>query len=381
MKIVIAPDSFKESLSAFDVACEIEAGCREIFPAANYLKIPVADGGEGTVDALIAATKGRTIEVLVTGPRGEPTPAFYGFLGDGVTAVIEMAAASGLALLSPEQRNPMLTSTYGTGQLIRIALNAGAKKFIIGLGGSATNDGGAGMLQALGGHLLDKNGNEIPLGGGGLAHLTEINLDQLDYRIKTSTFQIACDVSNPLLGPQGASAIFGPQKGATPEMVEQLDANLSHFSQLIYQTHGIDLASRPGTGAAGGTSLCLIAFMNGQLRPGVDIVIDAVGLDAAVADADLVITGEGRIDSQSIRGKTPVGVARIAKKHGVPVIAIGGGLADDTAVVHQHGIDAVFATVNRPCSLEMALRDARSNLRSAARNIAACLKIGRSLPR
>lgn len=381
MKIVIAPDSFKESLSALDVACEIEAGFREIFPTADYLKIPVADGGEGTVDAMIAATGGQRIEVEVTGPLGNPVQAFYGLLGDGKTAVIEMAAASGLELIPPTQRNPLLTTTYGTGQLIRAALDAGARHCIIGLGGSATNDGGAGMLQALGGALLDTSGKSIPPGGGGLSHLAQIKLEHLDPRLEGCIFEIACDVSNPLLGPQGASAIFGPQKGATPEMVGQLEANLSHFAQLILRDFGLDLASQPGTGAAGGMSLCLIAFLNGTLRPGVEIVTDVIGLDVALSNADLVITGEGRIDSQSIRGKTPVGVARLAQAHGVPVIAIGGCLAADTAAVYQHGIDAAFAAVNRPCTLETALNETRQNLRSAARNIAACLKIGSQLKR
>lgn len=379
MKIVIAPDSFKESLPALDVASEIEAGFREIFPFADYLKIPVADGGEGTVDAMIAATGGQRIEVEVSGPLGKPVQAFYGLLGDGNTAVIEMAAASGLELVPPAQRNPLLTTTFGTGQLIRAGLDAGACHFIVGLGGSATNDGGAGMLQALGGQLLDANGQAIPPGGGGLIKLAQIKLDSLDPRLAGCRFEIACDVSNPLLGPQGASAIFGPQKGATPEMVEQLDANLGHFAQLIFRDFGLDLASRPGTGAAGGMSLCLIAFLNGTLRPGVEIVSDAIHLAAAIKGADLVITGEGRIDSQSVRGKTPVGVARLAQVYGVPVIALGGCLAADTAAVYQHGIAAVFAAVNRPCALETALNEARLNLRSAARNIAACLKIGQHL--
>jgi glycerate kinase len=380
MKIVIAPDSFKESLSALDVASEIEAGFHEIFPNADYLKIPMADGGEGTVDAMIAATGGTLIEVEVSAPLGQPVLAFYGLLGDSKTAVIEMAAASGLALVPPDQRKPLNTTTHGTGELIRAALDAGARHFIIGLGGSATNDGGAGMLQALGGELLNAEGESIPPGGGGLASLAQIRLKHLDPRLQSCVFEVACDVSNPLLGPQGASAIFGPQKGATPEMVEQLDANLSHFAQLILRDFGLDLAGQPGTGAAGGMSLSLIAFLNGKLRPGVEIVADAIKLEAALNDADLVITGEGRIDSQSIRGKTPVGVARLAKARGLPVIAIGGCLASDTAAVYQHGIDAAFAAVNRPCALETALNETRQNLRSAARNIAACLKIGGHLP-
>jgi glycerate kinase len=379
MKIVIAPDSFKESLTALAVANEIEAGFREFFPDAQYVKLPVADGGEGTVQAMIDASGGRRIELQVTGPLGEPVPAFYGLMGDGATAVIEMAAASGLELVPAARRNPLHTTSYGTGQLILDALDAGARRFVLGVGGSATNDGGAGMLQALGGRLLDAAGADLNAGGGALAALARIDLSGLDARIKDCVFDIACDVSNPLVGPQGASAIFGPQKGATPAMVEQLDANLRRYAEVIASDLGRQVAEVPGAGAGGGIGAGMMVFLGGRLRPGSEIVMAAVGLDAAVAGADLVITGEGRIDSQTIHGKTPIGVARVAQRHGKPVIGIAGGLASGAAVVHAHGIDAVFGAVSRPCTVEEALADAARNVRVAARNIAAVLCLGGKL--
>jgi glycerate kinase len=379
MKIVIAPDSFKESLTAMAVANEIEAGFREIFPDAEYRKLPVADGGEGTVQAMIDASGGKLVALNVNGPLGEPVAAFYGLMGDGQTAVIEMAAASGLELVVPAQRNPLLTTSYGTGQLIRHALDAGARRFVLGIGGSATNDGGAGMLQALGGRLLDGTGADLAVGGGALSMLDRIDVSGLDARIKDCTFDVACDVNNPLVGPQGASAIFGPQKGATPEMVARLDDNLRHYARIIAKDLGHEVAEVPGAGAGGGIGAAMMVFLGGRLRPGSEIVTDAVGLDAAVADADLVLTGEGRIDGQTIQGKTPVGVARVAQRHGKPVIAIGGSLGVGAAAVHGHGIDAVFGSVSRPCTVEEALANAAANVRSAARNIAATLRLGASL--
>ena len=379
MKIVIAPDSFKESLSAMAVAIEIEAGFKEIFPDAHYLKVPVADGGEGTVQAMIDATAGRRIDLKVSGPLGEPVHAFYGLTGGDSVAVIEMAAASGLALLSPHLRNPLRTSSYGTGELIRCALDAGARRFVLGVGGSASNDGGAGMLQALGVRLLDAKGDDLGPGGGELAQLDSIDASAIDPRIKDCIFDIACDVTNPLVGPDGASAVFGPQKGATPDMVRQLDANLRRYAQVIARDQGQDIADLPGAGAGGGISAAMMVFLGGRLRPGSDIVTDAVGLALAIRDADLVITGEGRLDSQTIHGKTPIGVARIAQRHGKPVIAIAGCLSQTSGVVHSHGIDAVFGAVSRPCSIDEALAEAAFNLRRAARNIAATLKLGAAL--
>ncbi|MDN4038172.1 glycerate kinase [Massilia sp. YIM B02443] len=382
MKIVIAPDSFKESLSAMEAASAIEAGLREIFPHAEYVKVPVADGGEGTVDALTAATNGRRVVLQATGPLGTPVEAFYGLSGDANgerIAVIEMAAASGLELVAPALRDPLITTSRGTGELIRAALDAGARRFILGVGGSATNDGGAGMLQALGAGLFDADGQALGPGGGALAALARIDLSGFDPRIRDCVFEVACDVSNPLVGPQGASAIFGPQKGATPDMVAQLDANLRHYGAIVARDTGQDVAEVPGAGAGGGIAAAMMVFLGGRLRPGSEIVADAVGLDKALRDADLVFTGEGRIDSQTVNGKTPIGVARVAGRHGKPVIAIGGCLAPDAAAVHAHGIDATFSTVRKACTAAEAMADAAFNLRSAARNVGATLKLGMAL--
>jgi len=375
MKIVIAPDSFKECLSALEVATEIEAGFREVFPDADYIKVPMADGGEGTVAAMVAATGGALVEVMVTGPLAEPVRACYGVTGDGRTAVIEMAAASGLAHVAPQLRNPLKTTSYGTGELIKAALDAGICHLIIGIGGSATNDGGAGMLQALGVKLLDSCGCEIGFGGGSLKELSRIDISGLDPRLKSCLIEAACDVDNPLTGPAGASVVFGPQKGATPAMVAELDACLAHYAGLIERDLGVKVAQAPGAGAAGGMGAALLAFFGAVLRSGIDIVMETVGLEAAVRDADLVITGEGRMDSQTIHGKTPVGVARVARRYGKPVIGIAGSLADDVAVVHGYGIDAVFSVLSRVCTLEDALNNAAANIRSASRNIAATVKL------
>ena len=378
MKIVIAPDSFKESLSAQDVAREIRAGFSEIFPNAEYVLLPVADGGEGTVAALVAATGGSERWLSVTGPLGVPIDAFYGLTGDGQTAVIEMAAASGLELVPPDQRNPLITTTYGVGELIRAALDSGARHLIIGVGGSATNDGGAGMAQALGIRLADATGRNLPFGGGALGDLAVINRAQLDPRIPESRIEVACDVDNPLTGPTGASTVFGPQKGATLEQIALLDANLVHFAARIAADIGPRIADLPGGGAAGGLAAGLNALLGATLRPGVDIVMNAVNLDRAVADADIVITGEGRLDYQTIRGKTPIGVAAVARRYGRPVIAIAGSLGRDPHVVHAHGIDAVFSVLSRPCSVTEAFTAAASNIRVTARNVAATLRLGAS---
>ena len=375
MKIVIAPDSFKESLSAIEAAAQIEAGFREVFPKADYSRIPIADGGEGTVEAMVAATGGRMVEVAVSGPLGEQVDSFYGVTGDEQTAVIEMAAASGLALVPVERRNPMLTSSYGTGELIRHALDAGLRQFMIGIGGSATNDAGVGMLQALGVRFRDSHGREIVPGGGALAGLAQIDPTALDRRLAESRFLVACDVNNPLTGPKGASAVFGPQKGADPEMVEVLDANLKLFADRVAKDFNRPIAEVPGAGAAGGMGAALLAFLNAELKPGIQIVIDAVGLEKAIIGSNLVITGEGRIDGQSIHGKAPVGVARIAARHGVPVIAIAGSLGSGADQVHSHGISALFSLVQGPCSLQESLLAAAVNLRSTASNVAAVIKM------
>jgi len=378
MNVVIAPDSFKESLSAPQVAEEITAGFREVLPDADYVMVPLADGGEGTVQAMVAATGGRVVPACVTGPLGTPVAAFYGLTGDGHTAIIEMAAASGLMLVPPALRNPLLSTSYGTGELIRAALAAGVSRIIVGIGGSATNDGGAGMLQALGMKMLDPEGGEIGFGGGALARLARMDAGGLDPRLGEVTIDVACDVDNPLLGEGGASAVFGPQKGATAGMVMQLDANLAHYAALISRDLGKEVAMAPGAGAAGGMGAALLA-LGGRLRPGIEIILDAVGFEAIARDADLIITGEGRMDSQTVNGKVPIGVARIAKRLGKLVIGIAGSLSADVAMVYDHGIDAVFSVVSRPCSLEDALADAAANIRRAARSIAATISLARDL--
>ncbi|AJJ03470.1 glycerate kinase family protein [Yersinia pseudotuberculosis] len=378
MKIIIAPDSFKESLTAMQVAEAIEQGFSEIFPQAEYIKLPMADGGEGTVESMVAATGGELVNVEVTGPLGAPVKAFYGWMGDGETAVIEMAAASGLHLVAPEQRNPLITTSYGTGELILAALNHGARKIILGIGGSATNDGGAGMMQALGVQLSDQQGKALTVGGAALAQLVDIDLSQLDDRLAQTDILVACDVDNPLCGAKGASAVFGPQKGATPERVQQLDAALQHYGEKIEQVTGKSVINVAGAGAAGGMGAALFGLLNARLQPGIEIVTEALKLAAAVQEADLVITGEGRIDSQTIYGKTPVGVARVAKRFDIPVIAIAGSMAPDYEVVHQHGLDAVFSVLNHIQTLPEALEEASDNIRITARNVAAVWKMGRS---
>ncbi|NKI75106.1 glycerate kinase [Dickeya sp. CFBP 2040] len=379
MKIVIAPDSYKESLSAQEVATQIEAGFREVFPEASYVKLPVADGGEGTVEAMVAATRGKIIRVNVTGPLGDDIDAFFGLSGDEKTAFIEMAAASGLERVPPHLRNPLLTTSYGTGELIRSALDHGVRHCIIGIGGSATNDGGAGMVQALGVQLLDDARQPIGFGGAELARLAHIDTCSLDPRVRQCRFEVACDVTNPLTGRLGASAVFGPQKGASEAMVEQLDQALQHYAGIIRHDLDIDVEQVPGAGAAGGMGAALLAFCGAELRRGIEIVTEALGLDELVRDASLVITGEGRIDSQTIHGKVPIGVASVAKRYHKPVIGIAGSLTADVGVVHHHGLDAVFSVLYNICSLEEALDNAADNVRMTARNIAATIKLAQAM--
>ncbi|MGY0218936.1 glycerate kinase [Endozoicomonadaceae bacterium StTr2] len=375
MKIAIVPDSFKESLTSAQVTDAIETGFKQILPDIDYIKIPVADGGEGTLQSLVDATNGLLIEKTVAGPLGQPVQASFGILGDGKTAVIEMAQASGLELLSPELRNPLITTTYGTGELIRHALDQGINKLIIGLGGSATNDGGAGMLQALGARLLDSEETELPYGGDALSRLATIDISNLDQRLVSVECVTACDVDNPLTGPNGASAIFGPQKGADTEMVQKLDNSLSHFAEITRKQLGIDINSISGAGAAGGTGAALAGFINAKLQPGIDIVMDAVDLKNQIKGASLVITGEGRIDGQTAQGKTPVGVARIAKAQNIPVIALAGSVGKGVEAVYSQGIDAVFPVIHGAVELSEAFEMAAENLERAARNLAAVLQL------
>ncbi|WP_318478893.1 glycerate kinase [Photobacterium leiognathi] len=377
MKIIIAPDSYKESLTAMEVATAIENGFRQVIPNAEYIKLPMADGGEGTVQSLVDASNGTIIERSVTGPLGEQVNGFFGLMGDGKTAIIEMAAASGLHLVSPELRNPMLTTSFGTGELILAALDKGVEHIIVGIGGSATNDGGIGMAKALGVRFLDENNKQISYSGGALDRLHRIDISNIDPRLVSVKLEVACDVDNPLCGEKGASQVFGPQKGATPEMVTQLDNNLAHYAEIIKRDLGKNVKDMAGAGAAGGMGAALLGLFNAQLRPGIEIVMDAVNLADVLKDADLVITGEGRIDSQTIHGKTPIGVARTAKRFNKPVIGIAGCLSYDCDVVYDHGIDAVFSVVPRSVSLAEALAEAAINVELTARNVAAIYALAR----
>ncbi|MFL5272902.1 MAG: glycerate kinase, partial [Anaeromyxobacteraceae bacterium] len=341
MRVVVAPDSFKGSATALAVAEAIERGVRAVFAGAEVVKVPIADGGEGTVDALVVATNGRIEERTVRGPLGEPVRARWGVLGDGATAVIEMAAASGLPLVPKDRRDPRVTTTFGTGELVRAALDAGLAKLVVGIGGSATNDGGTGLARALGVRFLDDAGNALPEGGAALARLARIDLAGLDPRLGRAQVTVACDVDNPLTGPRGASAVYGPQKGATPEMVKELDSALWRFAEVARAATGRDVAGEPGAGAAGGLGAGLLFFTPARLRPGVSIVLETPGFDALVKAADLVITGEGRTDFQTAMGKAPVGVAAAAKRHGVPVVCLSGGLGEGADDVLAHGIDGL----------------------------------------
>lgn len=374
MKIVIAPDSFKESLTALQVAEAIEMGFKEVFPNAEYCCVPMADGGEGTVQSLVDATAGKIMWCEVTAPLGNKTMASWGLSGDGKTAIIEMASASGLPLVPIDQRNPLNTTSFGTGELILDALNHGVQSIILGLGGSATNDGGVGMLQALGIKFMDKKGVELPFGGGALLDLDSIDFSNLDSRLKNIEIEVACDVDNPLCGENGASMIFGPQKGATPRIVQTLDAALHHFADVVQKTRGRDIKQVSGAGAAGGMGAGLLLLPHVIMHRGIDIVLSFTELANKLENADWVITGEGRMDGQSILGKTPVGVAKIAKHYNKPVIAIVGSLGEGYQAVHECGIDAVFPIIANTNGLVDALQHAEDNLYRTARNLAKIMR-------
>ncbi|GAF20191.1 LOW QUALITY PROTEIN: glycerate kinase [Bacillus sp. JCM 19046] len=355
MKVVIAPDSFKGSLSAVEVANVMERAISKALPNSEAICVPVADGGEGTMDSLVSATGGKKVEVTVKGPTCKPVKAEYGVLGDNETCVIEMASASGLVLIPDGERNPMVTTTYGTGELIQAALDAGYRTFILAVGGSATNDGGAGMLQALGMNLLDETGALIGYGGAELGRVAVIDDTNFDKRIAESSFMIASDVQNPFVGPTGASAVFGPQKGATPEMVTTLDRILTNWADLIEKKTLVRLHEKPGAGAAGGIGGAFQAFFPSSMRRGIDIVIDYTGLEQKLKGADLVLTGEGQIDYQTASGKTPMGVAEAAKKKGIPVLRLPGLLEKGLKSSYQYGITSVFSIVKGPMNLEQAI--------------------------
>ncbi|MDH5919688.1 glycerate kinase [Vibrio splendidus] len=392
MKIVIAPDSFKESLSAVSVAACIEKGFREIFPDADYVTLPLADGGEGTVDVLLQGLAGQKRTNKAQGPLGELVSAEWAILEPSAqnpnkTALIEIAAASGLDLLKPEQRDPLVASSFGTGQLILEAIEQGAQTIILGLGGSATNDGGAGIVQALGGRLLDSkgqddNGQELNRGGAALAELASIDLTGLDSRCADVELIVACDVDNPLCGDNGASHVFGPQKGATPDQVLILDKALANFAQIAESqgcVGGDDpVHKRTGYGAAGGTPMGLGLLFNMQIKPGIEMVLDVLQADEVLKGADLVITGEGQMDNQTLQGKTPYGIAKRASLQGIPTIGIAGSLGSEVEALYGE-MSSLFGTVRSPQPLNQVLQEAEMNLTRTARNIAATLKLGRRI--
>ena len=330
LKILLAPDSFKGSLTAVEAAQAMAEGIRDVDPTIETVMFPAADGGEGTMSSLVSATDGRIVSVVVQDPLGRQVKASYGVLGDGETCIIEIAEASGLMLLTEEERNPLITSTFGTGQLIVHALDAGLRKFIIGLGGSATNDGGAGLLQALGMKLMDANGAELPQGGGLLGGLHAVDPTNFDERISESYFLIACDVENPLVGPKGASTIFGPQKGASHEMVVVLDTNLAKFASVIEELTGTSLHEKKGAGAAGGAGGAFQAFFPGEMKRGIEVVLEEISFAEHIADANLILTGEGKTDSQTLSGKTPFGVAEAANREDKPIILISGAIDEES---------------------------------------------------
>ncbi len=385
MRILIAPQALKGSLTAAEAGQAIAEGALRVFPTAEIEVVPVADGGEGTVQALVDATHGELVRQAVTGPLGESVEAYYGVLGDGAkgaareTAVIEMAACAGLPLVPAARRDPRHTTTFGVGELILAALERGCKHFIIGIGGSATNDGGAGMAQALGIALLNEQGAPLARGGSALATLARIESGGLDARILACGFEVACDVTNPLCGPEGASAIYGPQKGATPAMVAELDAALAHYAQIIARDLGSSVGDVPGAGAAGGLGAGLLAFLHARLRPGAQIVLEALQLEERVRVADLVITAEGQLDGQTAFGKSVGAVAGVAQRHAVPLLALAGSLGQDYQVAYKLGVDAIAVLPCGPMSLDYAMRHAAPLTRDATERALRFLRVGRSL--
>lgn len=369
MQIVVAPDSFKECLTATQVAAAISEGIKHVISEAGIINIPMADGGEGTVEALVVATGGKIIPVLSVDALNRPIQSFYGVLGDQKTAVIEMAAASGLELLAPNERNPLFTSTYGTGLLLKAAMEAGYTQIILSIGGSATNDGGAGMAQALGFELLDKNGNQIGQGGGFLGELNTINRSNVHPFLQNVNITVACDVRNPLLGASGATFVYGPQKGATHEMIETLEKNMSHFAQIIHQEFGIDMSAIPGAGAAGGLGAGLMTFCHVVLSSGFELISKLTHLEEHIRQASLVFTAEGKIDSQTAYGKTVSGVAQLAKKYHVPVIALSGIVTDDLTDLYNQGVTSIFAIGNQPMSIEESKANAAKLLAGTSERI------------
>lgn len=367
--IVLAPDSFKESMTAKEVCVAMERGIKKVNSNIQCIHVPMADGGEGTMQSLVDATGGEVYSLEVVGPLGNKVKAEYGILGNGEIGVLEMASASGIHLVSLGERNPLITTTYGTGELIKACLDRGVKKLLIGIGGSATNDGGVGVIQALGGRLLDKDGNELGFGGGELEKLDRIDLTNFDRRLKDIVIEVACDVSNPLCGENGASYIFGPQKGASVEMIKILDNNLKNYAKVIKEQLGKDVLEIAGAGAAGGLGAGLMVFLNGNLKKGIEIVIEYSGLEKKVKNCDMVWTGEGSIDFQTQYGKTPLGVATVAKKYNKPVVALAGRVGDDIDILYQKGIDSIFGIMRGVTTIDEALKNGKENIERTSENI------------
>jgi len=375
MKILICPDSFKESLSAIEVCDCVERGLKKADSRFKVERMPLADGGEGTVKALVLATHGRSLKCRVSDPLGRKIWARYGILGDGKTAIIEMAAASGLALVSVKKRNPLVTTTYGTGEMIANALGRGCRKIIVGIGGSATVDGGAGMAQALGAKLLDGKGKEIGFGGGEIEKVKKIDLKSMDKRIARTEFVIASDVRNPLLGPRGAARVYGPQKGATPKMVERLERGLSNLARVIRKEFSISVENLPGSGAAGGLGAGLYAFLGAKMESGVELVMRIAGLEDRIKRADLVVTGEGKLDRQTLYGKAVMGVIKTARKYKVPIVCIAGSIMPEAKDLYRLGVKGLLSIIKMPMSLQQALGESRSLLVDASENLGHLLNL------
>lgn len=375
-KIVVAIDSFKGSLSTFEAGKAIEEAAKEVYKNAEVCISPIADGGEGTVEAIISATNGEFVRTVVCNPLGDKVEATYGFIPHTKTAIIEISAAAGITLISEKERNPMNTTTFGVGEMILDAISKGCRKFLIGVGGSATNDGGVGMLQALGFEFLDENGKQVLLGAKGLKDICEIRTENAVKELRECSFCVACDVKNVLCGDDGCSAIYGPQKGATPEMIKNMDLWLGNYAQLTKEVIPNADSNIPGTGAAGGLGFALLSYLNATLKSGIELVMKETDLESHIKDADLVVTGEGRLDGQSYMGKAPIGVAKLSKKHNKSVIAFSGCVTDDAVVCNEHGIDAFFPIVRKPCTLEEAMNidNAYKNLKDTAHQVFRLIK-------
>lgn len=371
MKVVVAIDSFKGSMSSMEAGNAIREGILEADPLAEVIVRPLADGGEGTVEALVDGMNGEWVKIPVTGPLGEKTDSVYGIIQDRNLAIIEMAGAAGLPMVPEGFKNPMKTTTYGVGELILDAIGRGCREFIIGLGGSATNEAGIGMLEALGYVFYDSDGNEVGKTGTDFLKIASIDCTNVMPVLKECHFKVACDVSNPLFGPEGATYIYGPQKGVTPDMAEILDSGMKNLAEVVKRDIGKDLAEIPGTGAAGGLGYAFLTFLNASLEPGRDIILNAIGLEECMPGADFVITGEGRLDQQTAMGKGPIGVARLGKKYGAKVIGLAGGITKDVLLCNAEGIDGCFSILQEPCTMEQAMEreNALYNLKMTARQL------------